>query len=398
MKSARVRRYTMFALLYFSQGTILSYFTALNALYLLDHGLDMTQVGVFAAIALVPFIIKVLLGMLSDNVNLLGLGHRRPYILLGLLVQTLCLVAVPFIDPAAHYWGFVALAFTLQMGMALYDTCTDGLALDTTPEDEEGIIQGFMVGGRAVGVVITASAVGLLAEQVSWAAVFWLLAGLTLLPIPLVLMAQEPEHTVERAFDWGAFRAFRRTPVLALAALGFLFFLVITGSNQNVNPFLQAEFNIPLSMAGFLTTVWGLGVVGGGVTGGRLLTRLGDRRATRISLVVSLFAIAALALTPTPLLAWPLVLLFGLAYGTYQTVYFALAMKHTDPRIAASMFAILMASTNVGQGVGVALAGVLADNIGFRWTFLAITALNLAALPLMPLVFGRRVPRTAPET
>jgi PAT family beta-lactamase induction signal transducer AmpG len=398
MKSDRVRRYTMFALLYFSQGTILSYFTALNALYLLDHGLDMTQVGVFAAIALVPFVIKVLLGMLSDNVNLLGLGHRRPYILLGLLVQTLCLVAVPFIDPAAYYWGFVALAFTLQMGMALYDTCTDGLALDTTPEDEEGIIQGFMVGGRAVGVVITASAVGLLAEQVSWAAVFWLLAGLTLLPIPLVLMAREPEHTVERAFDWGAFRAFRRTPVLALAALGFLFFLVITGSNQNVNPFLQAEFDIPLSMAGFLTTVWGLGVVGGGVTGGRLLTRLGDRRATRIALVVSLFAIAALALTPTPILAWPLVLLFGLAYGTYQTVYFALAMKHTDSRIAASMFAILMASTNVGQGVGVALAGVLADNIGFRWTFLAITALNLAALPLMPLVFGRRKPRTAPET
>jgi PAT family beta-lactamase induction signal transducer AmpG len=388
----------MFALLYFSQGTILSYFTALNALYLLDHGLDMTQVGVFAAIALVPFVIKVLLGMLSDNVNLLGLGHRRPYILLGLLVQTLCLVAVPFIDPAAYYWGFVALAFTLQMGMALYDTCTDGLALDTTPEDEEGIIQGFMVGGRAVGVVITASAVGLLAEQVSWAAVFWLLAGLTLLPIPLVLMAREPEHTVERAFDWGAFRAFRRTPVLALAVLGFLFFLVITGSNQNVNPFLQAEFDIPLSMAGFLTTVWGLGVVGGGVTGGRLLTRLGDRRATRIALVVSLFAIAALALTPTPILAWPLVLLFGLAYGTYQTVYFALAMKHTDSRIAASMFAILMASTNVGQGVGVALAGVLADNIGFRWTFLAITALNLAALPLMPLVFGRRKPRTAPET
>jgi PAT family beta-lactamase induction signal transducer AmpG len=398
MKRDRVRRYTMFALLYFSQGTILSYFTALNALYLLDHGLDMTQVGVFAAIALVPFVIKVLLGMLSDNVNLLGLGHRRPYILLGLLVQTLCLVAVPFIDPAAYYWGFVALAFTLQMGMALYDTCTDGLALDTTPEDEEGIIQGFMVGGRAVGVVITASAVGLLAEQVSWAAVFWLLAGLTLLPIPLVLMAREPEHTVERAFDWGAFRAFRRTPVLALAALGFLFFLVITGSNQNVNPFLQAEFDIPLSMAGFLTTVWGLGVVGGGVTGGRLLTRLGDRRATRIALFVSLLAIAALALTPTPILAWPLVLLFGLAYGTYQTVYFALAMKHTDPRIAASMFAILMASTNVGQGVGVALAGVLADNIGFRWTFLAITALNLAALPLMPLVFGRRKPRTAPET
>ncbi len=39
-----------------------------------------------------------------------------------------------------------AIAFIMQLGMALYDTCTDGLALDTTPEEEQGTIQGFMVG------------------------------------------------------------------------------------------------------------------------------------------------------------------------------------------------------------------------------------------------------------
>ncbi|MCJ7550764.1 MAG: hypothetical protein MUQ30_13910, partial [Anaerolineae bacterium] len=80
----------MFGLLYFSQGTILSYFTALNGLYFLSRGLSMTDVGIFASIALIPFVVKVFLGMLSDRVNLFGLGHRKPYILLGLLVQTLC--------------------------------------------------------------------------------------------------------------------------------------------------------------------------------------------------------------------------------------------------------------------------------------------------------------------
>jgi PAT family beta-lactamase induction signal transducer AmpG len=167
MHHNKALRYTMFGSLYFTQGTILSYFTALNALYLLDHGLSMTDVGVFAAIALLPFVLKVFLGMLSDRVNLFRLGHRKPYILIGLLVQTACLIVVPFIDPAQYYWGFVGLAFTLQMGMALYDTCTDGLALDTTPTEEQGTIQGFMVGGRAVAVVVTASVVGLLANYVS---------------------------------------------------------------------------------------------------------------------------------------------------------------------------------------------------------------------------------------
>ena len=165
----------------------------------------MTDVGVFGAIALVPFVIKIFLGMLSDRVNLFGWGHRKPYILIGLLVQLACLVVVPFVDPAESYWGFVALAFTLQMGMALYDTCTDGLALDTTPPEEQGTIQGFMVGGRAFAIVITAAILGVLADKVSWTAVFWLLAVSTLIPIPLVLTAKEAERTAGEEFDWRAF-------------------------------------------------------------------------------------------------------------------------------------------------------------------------------------------------
>ncbi|MEJ2758415.1 MAG: hypothetical protein P8046_08060 [Anaerolineales bacterium] len=135
-------RYAMFGSLYFTQGTILSYFTALNALYFLHKGLSMTDVGIFASIALIPFVIKIFWGMLSDRVNLFGLGHRKPYIVIGLVVQLVCLVIVPFIDPAEQYWTFVAVAFILQMGMALYDTCTDGLALRRL----SGLIHGSLSG------------------------------------------------------------------------------------------------------------------------------------------------------------------------------------------------------------------------------------------------------------
>ena len=47
MLDNRTARYTMFGLLYFAQGAILSYFTALNALYLLSYDLTMSQVGIF---------------------------------------------------------------------------------------------------------------------------------------------------------------------------------------------------------------------------------------------------------------------------------------------------------------------------------------------------------------
>lgn len=386
-------RYSMFGSLYFTQGTVLSYFTALNALYFLSRGLTMTDVGVFGFIALIPFVIKIFLGMLSDRVNLLGLGHRKPYILLGLLIQTACLAVAPLIDPAQYYWGFVALAFILQMGMALYDTCTDGLALDTTPENEQGTIQGFMVGGRALAVVVTASVVGLLAEYVSWTAVFWLLAVITLVPVPLVLGAREPERTKGEEFDWSAFAAFKQKTVILLALLGFVFFFVIAGANQIVNPFLQTEFDISLSQAGYYTTVWGVGVVLGGVFGGRIYNRIGMRNASLSAMGVGLVGILLLAFTGGPGMAWPLVAAFGLAYGTQQTVYFALAMKYTDSRIAASMYSILMAVTNIAQGAGMAVSGLLSDAAGFRWTFVVLAALNLLILPLLPGLFGRRARR-----
>jgi MFS family permease len=85
-----------------------------------------------------------------------------------------------------------------------------------------------------------------------------------------------------------------------------------------------------------------------------------------------------------------LVFLFGMAYSTYQTVYFALAMGYTDARIAASMFAILMAMTNVGQGIGMPLAGLLVDKSSYVVAFLVLAGINLLALPLFPIVFGKK--------
>jgi predicted MFS family arabinose efflux permease len=156
-----------------------------------------------------------------------------------------------------------------------------------------------------------------------------------------------------------------------------------------VNPFLQESFGISLSMAGYYTTIWGIGVVLGATFGGRIYKRIGMRNATLGAMAVGFIGILALAFTGSSMMAWPLVALFGLAYGTQNTVYFALAMKYTVPRIAASMFAIFMAVTNVGQGAGMAVSGVLVDATGFRITFVILAALNLLALPLLPRIFGR---------
>jgi PAT family beta-lactamase induction signal transducer AmpG len=383
-------RFTMFALLYFTQGTILGYFASLNALYMLENGLNMADVGIFSTIALIPFVIKILFGILSDRFNLLGLGHRKPYIFIGLLVQFSCLLVVANINPGTNYWLYVGLAFLLQLGMAFYDTCTDGLALDITPESERGILQGFMVGGRSVGVIVAASVAGLIAQHISWPAVFYFLAVLTLVPLPFLFFIHEREREPEMRFNWKAFGAFKNRKVLAVAGVGLIVFLVIVGSNQIVNPSFDARIGIDLSTAGLITTVWGIGCVAGAMVGGRVMDRLGNRSALRLSILLVVPAMILLALTASRPMMWLVTIFFGIAYGLSQAVYFALAMKYTQPAIAASMYSILMAVTNIGQGIGLGLSGGLANSAGYPITFLVFGACMLLVLPFFPILFGRR--------
>jgi PAT family beta-lactamase induction signal transducer AmpG len=277
--------------------------------------------------------------------------------------------------------------------MALYDTCTDGLALDTTPVEEQGIIQGFMVGGRAVGSIAAASVVGFLAENVSWLSVFWVLAALTLIPVPLMLFVHEKRREVEKRFDWSAFKAFDRGTFLA-GGMGLVMFMIILGANQLVNPYLEAQFGISLSAAGMITSLWSLGVVGGSFVGGWLMRKFKPQRALIIGVMLLSLTLLPLAFLIKPeyglTLAIAVVIFFGVAYGAYQTEYFAVAMRFVDPRIAASMYAILMAFTNVGQGIGMYLSGALVDLTGFSTTFIILLGINLLLLLLIPVVFRQK--------
>ena len=393
---SKLLRFGLFASLYVTQGVILGYFASLNALYLLDNGLDMAAVGIFSSIALIPFVLKIFFGMLSDRFNFFGLGRRKPYIVLGLLVQAACCVAAALVNPGTQYWLFVFVAFMLQLGMAFYDTCTDGMALDITPPAEKGILQGFMVGGRSFGVIVAALIAGQIAEQ-SWPNVFFFLAAASLLPFFLIFFVREAPQTTGERFNWSAFSAFKSAQVLAAAGVGLVLFLVVVGANQIVNPALSERFGIDFSTAGLVTTIWGVGCMIGAFSGGALMDRFGDRTALIAAVCAVAVTLAMVAFVPTLALAYAAVGLFGIAYGSTQAIYFAMAMRYTKPAIAASMYAILMAVTNVGQGIGLAVGGMISKSAGYTAAFIAFAAIIFITLAFFPVLYRSKSAEPAVE-
>lgn len=384
MKSSRLSRYLMFGLLYFAQGSIMGYFGALNVIYFLEKGLTLKQAGAIGTIAMIPFILKIFLGILSDKINLFGWGHRKPYIVIGLILQGGILAAFSSVNPAENFSLYALAAFFLMTGMALYDTCTDGFALDTTPVEEEGKVQAIMVSGRALGTVIV-GVLGIIAGEFGWSVLFLVLAFVTLLPLPFVLFSMKEPQTrnSESAFNWKAFKAFRQPYVIGLALLGALYSFCIYGAYEIVAPAIQSEIPIDVGPTSLFISAWGVGVIVGGWLGGMLTPKLGVQKSVISAMLIALVSTVLLAFTLSPVAAWIIVPMFGIGFGYYETIFFALSMQFTDSRIAASMFAILMAIANIGTGISLGLTGVIADSFGFKVAFVFLALMNLLALPLL---------------
>ena len=292
--------------------------------YLLSHGRTPSDVGAFGVVALLPFAIKIALGAISDRFNFLGYGHRKPYIALGLAVQALGLIALGFIEPEKQFALFLVVAFVGQLGMALYDCCTDGLAVDVVPAELMGRVQGLMGAGRSFGVVIAALAGGWVAQHLGWTSVFPLLAGLTAATALSLKVLPEPSRRQLARFSWSGFKVLampttwlRLSLAMVVAALGL-------GANQVMLPELQRGLGLDSATLGVLGAMWALGGLFGAVLGGRVFDQLGMRRAVLVSVLVLAGSLSALSIAPGLLGAYFLVFFFGMGFGaSHNTVQIA---------------------------------------------------------------------------
>lgn len=384
----RFLRYALFSIVYFVEGAVLTYFTSFNVLYLRSFELSFSLIGIVSGITLIPFVLKIFIGLLSDRVNLFKLGHRKPYIILGLIMQSLAFFLFPLIAPIRHFGFYLSLMIMAALGMSTYDTTTDGFSIDTTPEADRGLVQGLMVGGRALSAVITASLMGYFSGRGQWQAIFYMIGILGLLALVLAFLVQEKkERPPEIKFSRTAFSAFKDKTFLFFLALGIIYPLALYSAESMVGAFLNEGMGISLEMVGLYTSVFGIGTIVGGLVGGPLMKKIGQRLSVLTALFITSIVTFTMAAAPSGGVMWIIVFLFGFAFGYYETVYFAMGMDFSDPRIAAFMFAVIMAVGNIGIGIGQPLAGSLVDLVGFRMMFAIFAIIHLLALPIVFAIF-----------
>lgn len=405
-------RYASFTALYIAQGLPHGLLTIALPAWLAKQGFSVAQVGGFIAIVILPWSLKLVGGPLIDRFGFLPMGRRRPWVLgaqLGLLLSFALMAAVA--DPAANLDLVAAMGFAVSLCGALQDVAVDGMAIDILPEDQRTRANGFMYGGKTLGIAAASSGGGIVLSEYGFSPAVLLIAGLLALIMLFPLLLRE--RPGERLLPWtlgrasqtavqlqlndlrsivrGLFQAFL-LPMSLMAALMVFVFRMSEGLLETVLPVLTIqqlgwEDTDYSQLMGIASIIAGATAM---VLGATVVERVGRLRTIFIAnVLLVLLAIAAGSLSylwPSRTLAGAYVILTQMIYVTVAVVFLATFMGMCWKRVAATQFTLYMALGNLGYSAGAALAGPLDEVFEYNHIFFVLAGIGAATLALVHFV------------
>jgi PAT family beta-lactamase induction signal transducer AmpG len=380
----------LFAALYALQGIVVAYFFNFNKVYMETAGVSDERAGWAQSLATLPLALKFFGGILSDRVKIPGWGHRLPYITLGVVLESVGLVGLIFLHPHARFGGFVTMAVIAVVGLALYDTCCDGLILDITPEGDRPRVQGIIFFARFLATMLFSYGFGHWLQRTGEGpgkgdGVIWVCAALGVIPLVWTLSLREPLRPLSsESFQWSAFAVLIRPWSLVLLALGLIYSLVAFGVEIELSSYYRSR-GFTSSDRGDLAAIRYFGRAAGALS----LPFVWARLSRAGILAAGMVGLAATTLAQVLVTGKVTAVIFGFAFGYANgwddALFCILAMEACDPRLAASTYALIMAVTNLGS-LGGGLFTTTLKLVGGRYSvaFLIFALGALSTLVCVP--------------
>jgi PAT family beta-lactamase induction signal transducer AmpG len=307
------------------------------------------------------------------------------------------------LDPMAQGGGALrALAVAVlltNLVAATQDVPTDGLAVRVLDEASRGLGNGVQVGAYRAGMIVGGGVLLVAWEALGWpAAMLGMAAVLALASAPLALAPAVGAAPVparpERAHPWdwiGRDGAWAWVAVLVIYKLGDHL------AQGMIRPWLvdvgysEGDIGALLGLGGFFAGL--VGALGGGWAVPRVGLGVALVGFSALQITGPLAYALAVAAGPT----WPVVAAAAawdhLAGGMATAALFTAMMQASRPSDAATDYTLQASVVVLASGLGAALSGVVAAQVGYLGVFLtgaalAVLAPLLVARPAMRRVLG----------
>ena len=380
----------------FSSGLPLFILLTLLQAWLTKSGLNVQALGLFALV-MFPYTWKFLWAPLMDRYAFRWLGRRRGWMALTQVGLFVSIGLLGMLDPREQLVLVGLLTTFIAFLSSSQDIVVDAYRRELLPDEEQGLGSAIHVNAYRVSGMVPGALSLILADIMSWQAVFWITAAFMLPGLVCTLVIREP------VIHGAPPKTIREAVVLPFTefigragwknALLILTFIFLYKLGDSLATALATKFYLDL---GFTMTQ--IGVIAkttgfwasliGGLLGGVWIIGLGINRALWVfgavqALAILGFSWLSIGKADPVLLAFVIGFeAFGVGLGT--AAFVAYIAKTTDERYTATQFALFTSLAAVPRTFINASAGYIVDMTGWFMFFNLCFILALPGMLLLP--------------
>lgn len=361
----------------FTAGMPLWFLYQLVPAWLRDQGVDLKTIGLFALIGL-PYAWKFLWSPLLDRYVPPFLGRRRGWMLITQLALFLSITLIGQLDPAHKPWIVAYVAVAVAFFSASQDVVLDAYRRELLPDEELGLGNSLYIQGYRVSSVIPGGLGLILADQVSWPTVHFVVACFMFVGIAKTLWIEEAAKKIQAPKSiWEAvvepFKEFFSRQGGIGSALLILAFMLLYKIGDSMATALVTPFYIDVGFSmteiGSLVKAINLGaMIFGTFVGGAIIYKIGINRSLWIFGVVQMVSIlgfAVLSEVGDNLAVLAAVITFEyLGVGMGSSVLVAFMARATSLNFTATQFALFSSLIAIPRTFANAVTGILIEGIG----------------------------------
>ncbi len=223
---------------------------------------------------MIALLVQALFGMISDR-GTSKMGRRRPFILIGTLLEIFVFIAIGVIaatfEGAAGYWALFAAIMVSMVFSNIAHAATQGLIPDLVPDNKRGIFSGVKAFFELPAPLIFVSFV--VSKMISagnlWGGMIVLIVVMLVCMGLTMFVRETPQKTAPYPINWSAF--------LRLALMTGAFTVVILGVGELVK--------LAIRSAGQMNETWAwIATAGAGILGMAVAVGIGVWVSLKISL------------------------------------------------------------------------------------------------------------------
>lgn len=424
---------TLFALGFSSGLPLLLVFGTLS-FWLREAGVSRTSIGFLSWVAL-AYGVKWLWSPLVDRlpIPLLSrlMGRRRSWMLCSQLMIMAALAGMAYSDPQSQIMAFALFALAVAFASATQDIVVDAYRIEAAPERLQGALAAaYMTGYRLAMIMAGAGALAIAAwagsdlgyDPQGWKVAYLSMAACMLIGVITCLLLHEPEvdlqqQVAEQAqhrqqlLDRGypkllaSLAAFSRSAVVAPFAEFFQRFgkqaLIILAliacyrvadvvMGVMANPF-YVDMGFSKSQIATVTKVYGvIMTLVGAAFGGILVNRFGTLRILMLGAVLAAGTNLMFALMtqfgPDVRLLTVIISLDNLSAGIATAAFITYLSSLTNVAFSATQYALFSSVMMLLPKFLAGFSGIVVDQLGYAFFFIATAAMGLPVLWLIHLV------------